>query len=64
MAKRRVETQQTKQAQTPVQEENPRALIAQKAHELYEGSGRVEGRDLENWLEAERLIRQTCSSRR
>jgi hypothetical protein len=28
------------------------------AAELYESSGRVEGRDLENWLEAERIVRE------
>lgn len=33
-------------------------LIRKKAQELYEKSGRKEGRDLENWLEAERLVRQ------
>jgi len=27
------------------------------AHDLYERSGRIEGRDLNNWLEAERLVR-------
>ena len=27
--------------------------IAQRAREIYERSGRVPGRDLENWLEAE-----------
>ncbi|MBI4597860.1 MAG: DUF2934 domain-containing protein [Candidatus Omnitrophica bacterium] len=32
-------------------------LVAKKAYELYEQSGRVEGRDLEHWLEAERLVR-------
>ena len=26
------------------------------ASELYERSGRVEGRDLENWLEAEKIV--------
>ncbi len=30
--------------------------IAQKAQELYEHSGHVQGRDLENWLEAERIV--------
>ncbi len=30
--------------------------IARIACELYEKSGRVEGRDEENWLEAERII--------
>lgn len=30
--------------------------IAKVARELYEKSGRVEGRDLENWLEAEKIV--------
>ncbi len=30
--------------------------IAKVAYELYEKSGRIEGRDLENWLEAERIV--------
>jgi hypothetical protein len=32
------------------------AEIEKLAHELYEKSGRIEGRDLENWLEAEKII--------
>ena len=28
------------------------------ASELYERSGRVEGRDLDNWLEAERIVKE------
>lgn len=30
--------------------------IAKVAYELYEKSGRIEGRDLDNWLEAERIV--------
>ena len=30
--------------------------IARIARELYEKSGRIEGRDLDNWLEAERIV--------
>jgi hypothetical protein len=30
--------------------------IAKVARELYEKSGRIEGRDLDNWLEAERIV--------
>ena len=30
--------------------------IARVAFELYEKSGRVEGRDLDNWLEAEKIV--------
>jgi hypothetical protein len=34
------------------------ARIARKAYELFERRGRETGRDVEDWLEAERLIRQ------
>ncbi len=30
--------------------------IRAKAHEIYECSGRVEGRDIDNWIEAERIV--------
>lgn len=30
--------------------------IAKLAYELYERSGRAEGRDKENWLEAEKIV--------
>jgi len=30
--------------------------IARIARELYEKSGRIEGHDLDNWLEAERIV--------
>ncbi len=30
--------------------------IAKIARELYEKSGSMEGRDLDNWLEAERIV--------
>jgi hypothetical protein len=35
---------------------NLNQAIAEKAHELYEKRGRRNGYDLEDWLEAERLI--------
>jgi len=31
--------------------------IRKKAQELFEKSGRLSGRDLDNWLEAERIIK-------
>lgn len=35
--------------------------IRKKAQELYEKSGRKSGRDLDNWLEAERIVKsQFC----
>jgi len=33
-----------------------RQRIAEKAHELYECGGCCHGRDLDDWLEAERLV--------
>jgi hypothetical protein len=30
--------------------------IARIAYDLYEKSGRVDGRELDNWLEAERIV--------
>ncbi len=30
--------------------------IAKAAHDLYEKSGRAHGRDVQNWLEAERIV--------
>jgi len=38
-----------------------RDAVAKKAQEIYEKNGRKPGRDLENWLEAERIIKkQVC----
>jgi len=33
------------------------------ATELYEKSGRVEGRDLENWIEAEKIVFEATNVR-
>ena len=30
--------------------------IAEKAYELYEKSGRIDGKDVEHWLKAEKLV--------
>jgi len=35
---------------------NAHEEIMKIAHDLYERSGRVDGRDLENWHEAERIV--------
>ncbi len=37
-------------------EKNTYDEIAKVAHELYEKSGSVHGRDVQNWLEAERIV--------
>ena len=33
-----------------------RKEIARKAYEIYERNGRSDGHDMDNWLEAERLV--------
>lgn len=38
--------------------EKMRHLIEKKAYELYEGRGCVPGRDIDDWLEAEQMIKQ------
>jgi len=39
-----------------VQKLDPHDLIEQVACDLYVRSGKIEGRDMENWLEAEWLV--------
>ena len=41
-----------------------RELIAKKAYELYEQRGRQGERDVEDWLEAEELVRKEMNARR
>ena len=36
-------------------------LIGKKAQDIYEKSGRKPGNDLQNWLEAEKIIRAKLS---
>ena len=36
-------------------------IIRKKAYELYEKRGKNSGQDMNNWLEAERLIKQKVS---
>jgi len=39
------------------------AEIKKKAQELYEKSGRKPGHDLDNWLEAERIVKASLITR-
>jgi len=39
-----------------VNEVNFQEEIVKVAHDLFERSGRAEGHDLDNWLEAERIV--------
>jgi len=41
-----------------------RELIAKKAYELYEQRGRQGERDVEDWLQAEELVRKEMNARR
>ena len=36
-------------------------MIRKKAYELYEKRGKKSGQDMNNWLEAERIIKQKVS---
>lgn len=36
-------------------------LIAKKAYDLYVKSGCKAGRDLDNWLKAEKIVKAECS---
>jgi len=33
-------------------------MIRKKAYELYEKRGKKQGRDMDNWLEAEKIVKQ------
>ena len=52
MARIKRTTAKTLRTQEQLNEE-----IRKKAQELYEKSGRIPGRDLDNWLEAERIVK-------
>ncbi len=43
-------------AEPAVSEQELRERIAQKAYELYEERGPAQGSDIEDWLEAEKLV--------
>jgi hypothetical protein len=40
-----------------IDEGNLNLEILRVAHDIYERSGRMEGHDLDNWLEAERIVK-------
>jgi len=48
----------TNKAETSVPQSQLTDMIRKKAHELYEKSGKKSGCDMDNWLEAERMIKQ------
>jgi hypothetical protein len=42
----------------PIPQDQLTDMIRKKATELYEKSGKKSDRDIDNWLEAERMIKQ------
>lgn len=51
-----------KKQEVSMKDEDLHSEIAKIASELYEKSGRIEGRDLENWLEAEKIVKSRYRS--
>ena len=48
----------TNNSSTSIPQDQLTDMIRKKAYELYEKSGKKSGCDMNNWLEAERMIRQ------
>jgi len=44
--------------ETSIPQDQLTNMIRKKAYELYEKRGRKPGRDMDNWLEAEKMIKQ------
>ena len=49
----------TSNSSTAIPSDQLTDMIRKKAYELYEKRGKKSGQDMNNWLEAERIIRQT-----
>ena len=52
-----------KSSNPTMSQEDINALIAKKSYELYEKRGRKAGHSMDDWLEAERIVRGKLSSR-
>lgn len=55
MGKRTVTVGSTKKV-APEEENRTRQRIAERAYELFQARGRVDGHDIDDWLQAERQI--------
>lgn len=55
-AGRKVATPKTASKKSSPSKESVQDKIARVAYELYEKSGYVHGRDVEHWIEAERIV--------
>ena len=47
----------TNKIETSIPQDQLTNMIRKKAYELYEKRGKRQGRDMDNWLEAERIIK-------
>jgi hypothetical protein len=59
MAKEREKTARQPRKKAQKEMESLHEMIEKKAYELFEKRGKVHGRELDDWLEAERIIKQT-----
>ena len=50
-----------KSSNPTMSQEDIGVLVGKKAQEIYEKSGRKPGNDLQNWLEAEKIIKRKFS---
>lgn len=56
MAKEKVSSSKKPRKKMELDERKLQEMIAKKAHELYEKRGGGHGSDLDDWLEAERIV--------
>ena len=56
MAKEKVSSPKKPRRKMELDEKTLQEMIAKKAHELYEKRGGEHGSDLDDWLEAERIV--------
>jgi len=50
----------TSTSTTSCSQKDVKDLIAKKAYELYVKSGCKAGRDLDNWVKAEKIVKASC----
>jgi outer membrane protein TolC len=55
------EPRATNEIRNEARTSDPNDAIARRAYELYEQRGRVPGRDVDDWLQAERDVQQSRS---
>jgi len=63
--KARIEVPEIPEGKRKAPQEEISRRVEKKAYELYEQKGRVPGQDMDNWLEAEKLVKnemRPCST--